>query len=712
MVSAAYKTRIKGSVTSICSDGKHIFLTDNNNYLYILSQETFASVKTISLTPKNENLEIHRFSKAYANFQNHHVHLPLMQNGRSLMLHKKEGSMDKDSIANHHKRIVECAAFDSHGYLLATGGDDGVVNLLDMEHDLNLYSSFFPEPDTISALCFSASNTLIAYGSYAKNFTLMNIQTGSCEATLETEAIVDEIGFFKDRLLVLFQRDGVVLRYDILKKEFRETETHIQYWPTCAITCEENPDFLFIGTKEGKLIAYDMVHDDAVFSIPVHTAGITSLHIRHDLLFVGLSDGVFAAIKLEKHMDEMKVALSVSDFAEAYGVIEKNILLSTHKEYNENIDRSWKEKIYPDLAEKVQRGDIDDAGKMAAPYLHRKYRRKQYDDLLSRQQEFARLNDLIKSGQYRKAYELVGQHCFLRNTELYEMMENSWEKAVVKVRKMLEQGYENNKFAIRKIQTLYNGIIEKTRFLEELIQNDKTFRMAEDLVQKRNFPAYFELCNTFPMLKEALLFKKVLLMADQFVEKVIRLEKKEQYRDALALCRQLESFYHVNQILEDKAIWLAVVVELQNCIEQNKTIEAFDLIMDNAELKEYAFVENYIQSFTEVMDKTREPAYQGNPKAVLAMLGSIIEIRYFLERTKNIMKTAFRNEMEKSTAAKELWRAALKNYTSAFGADSEVERIAFSKGHDEAYYAVRDIQPDGRSVFFETIFKNWDNPES
>jgi hypothetical protein len=122
-------------------------------------------------------------------------------------------------------------------------------------------------------------------------------------------------------------------------------------------------------------------------------------------------------------------------------------------------------------------------------------------DLLSDQKN---LETYITSHQYDKAYELVTQNPLLKNSALYNKLENIWNKTINKAQNLLEKG---EKEIAEQLLKPFIAIPLKRMFIQNLLKDFAEFEKFKMLVTKEKYPLAYSLAKQYPSFKETKYYK-------------------------------------------------------------------------------------------------------------------------------------------------------------------------------------------------------------
>lgn len=427
------------------------------------------------------------------------------------------------------------------------------------------------------------------------------------------------------------------------------------------------------------------------------------MYIHDNELYIGYVDGKFCIIDMQAKMDEFQIALKVNSFADAREVANKNLFLTLDSGYTNLMDELWEKEVYPDIAEYLAKNNFEEAREKAKPFLCRRHRKEAFDLLMEQKAEYDSFNNAVRTGDLELAYQLTDIHGFLRETELYAMLENSWEKIVMKIRSILENKTPSGKELIQKMLKPYTNIRTKKKAIITLLQGYENIQRAEEAVRKKDFSTFFSLSEKFPVIKELTLYKKVMLMTEQYINRVIKLEQEGKYKLAYSSCQKLKPFHIASMTLREKTHSLKEKTMFLDAIESNNMTKTFKMIEGNRELQNIKEFKEYYLQFETDFERALNFAYQGQPANTLQGLCHLLEIPYFTGKVHNIMKVAYLNQIEHNHLSDKEWNMAYYNYTRLFGIDQQILDIARSNKYPADASDVEKIDPDTPKKYVESI---------
>jgi WD40 repeat protein len=218
---------------------------------------------------------------------------------RSSLLTALAGNPYLLTFLHGHSTPVVSIAFSRDGNTLATGSNEGVINLWDTVTHQKLDSFTYPEgpvtalafspdqrtlvvglrenglrlvemttgrqvasltPSEFDALAFSPDGQLLAAGGRHQTISLWDLSTPTLLTTLEGHAApVNQVAFSPDgRLLASSSGDNTVILWDVARREQVGSPLPIDAFPAQAIAFSPDSTRLAVGDNRGTLVLWDV----------------------------------------------------------------------------------------------------------------------------------------------------------------------------------------------------------------------------------------------------------------------------------------------------------------------------------------------------------------------------------------------------------------------------------------------------------------------
>jgi hypothetical protein len=216
------------------------------------------------------------------------------------------------------------------------------------------------------------------------------------------------------------------------------------------------------------------------------------------------------------------------------------------------------------------------------------------------------------------------------------------------------------------------------------LNNYQKYIEADKALSARNFSAYFDLCAKNAFLKETQTYKKTLMFGEQLVAKMQKLESEEIYREALQMAQILSGFTPYASMAIEKVSQLSDLVAFLDVVDNaifgddDAIKTCYELAATNPKFQSTREFQILLKRFADVADIALLRAKEGKSGEALAVLAPYLEVAYWSNKIKDIMKTAYFTEITKAaqTGQKVDWSVAFENYIALFGKDVELENIA------------------------------------
>ena len=255
-------------------------------------------------------------------------------------------------------------------------------------------------------------------------------------------------------------------------------------------------------------------------------------------------------------------------------------------------------------------------------------------DLLRDEKE---LKEYINTKDYSKAYELVKENPFLKQTKEYKELENIWEKTLQAIQTLLEKG------EIEKAKALFepfkNEAIKRNIF-QSLLKDYGEFEKFKNAVINKRYPLAYSLVKNYPILKESVYYKH---MENDFkktfnkAKELIKLGRVEDAKEILKPFRGVsEKAMLIQSLFNEKRLYdlLKKYLLKRDFKEFFELINRYPFLTDT---EEYEKAMNYAKLANK---KANEALYKGDYKTALKLAEILKDFPSFKEEAEDIYKKA------------------------------------------------------------------------
>lgn len=669
MLEITHDTTCHGSIISIGASEKYLFVLDNTYHLTLLHPNTLASLKSILLASKSAPL--HQFSNAMDADDRHHILFTVAKSGKVIHM-KITTKLEKITDTLWHEANIGCMTFDPTGRYYATGGNDGKVHLFAYESSKWL-TSFEIRPDYISDLNFSHDGNYLLSAAYDHHVFLYDTVRIEPAGKFETSSVTESALFFDhNHKVCCITRHKTLEVYDRAEHEIIFCETLFDAWPTVIIT-DENERYIIVGTKQNLLYIISLDTYSVVAKVPLDVQGVSTLKLTDDALFIGTIDGRIMRVDRTVLLTEFETALHVKDYKKATELLEKNALLYFSKEA-EVFDKDWPE-VMTQARKLLELKKIDAAVALTDPFTkHNPKYSQEFLSYFSNSKEIVNLGEYVEKKLFQAAYELIEQFPTFKQLQLYQKLEEYWFLSFKKARRHLATGEYEGKLEAEKILHPFINVPQKEQSIRQLLASASVFENAEKLIKQKEFAAYFQMVEQFSFLESTELYLKTLALGSTLHDKVVRLEQEKLWDKAIELLEFLAAFPTYKKSSIERIKEINRYLQFIENLEEKNYKAAYAQAEESPYIQSSDEFQNLIKEFNTEYEEAYHLAKFGPPKKVLAALEIYFEIPYWNEKTKNIMKVAYANEIKNSALSTIDCKKTLENYIGLFGKDTVLEQ--------------------------------------
>jgi len=661
--------RLDSSVLCLVRHDRLIIALDNVYTLHIIDSTTLALLKSIPLT---KNIEPpHRYSKSFSIATKNEFCIPFVGTKKGIIVEFGQ-SITKKATIDWHDSDLESSAFSPNGKYLATGGQDGKVFLFEQD-TYRLLASLAPRADYISSLVFSSNSELLACCGFDKFTQVFDVNRNKTITVIQTPDVAEECIFFdNDNKIYLVLRNGGSVVYDLWERKTLSNENPFSAWPSVvALTDDER--FAIVGTRSELLYVMELPGNSRALEIKTEFAGVASIFIDKECIYVGSVDGSLAVIDHKVGIQELEVSLKVKDYRRARAVIEQNLFLTIHP-MMKVFDEDWP-AILKDAIALLNENRIDEAVDLTEPFTTDLKKKSEFDFYLMQKNVVANFSEAVKQKEFQKAYDMTLATKFLVKTVAYTELESYWNKSFAQAKKVLE---ENPGLNIRKAEAILKpfDMTVKKELIAQLLKNSKIFLQADAIIKKRDFKAYFALVQQFAFLKDTDLYKKVITLGERMMDDFNELEKSQKYDEAANMAKHLADFPPFKKSVFEKMIFIQQKQLLLGAIGAGQTKKVYEIVSQYESLKALPQFREFIEDFNVKFESAKLFAYDGDAKRTMLAFGVYSEIGYWQDKIASLLKIAYLKEIEKNVTNKQVnWPITVKRYFDRFGKDTEISRL-------------------------------------
>lgn len=490
------------------------------------------------------------------------------------------------SKVDRHHGEVSCIGFDPLSRYMFSCGDDGKTFAIDVKSGKLMFTLPL-HTDTINDIAFSDNGNWVATASYDRRISLFNLMTMSPKIKLKahSEAIIKLLFLSKNRLVSIDKSSSVII-WDIHtgKVLHRIAGVHDD---VVSVSKSDDDKFLFLGTALGYVIVYDLNTYELLSMdyIKLKSSIISMVFNQsNNNLIVGTKDGQLLSYDIFDGESELSDLLKLKQFSSIEKKVKDNPILENTQVY-QLMNKIW-EKTLTNARIALQNGDKKKAEAFFEFFKGVPSKNSKIQETLLEYDEFPKFTLLAKQGKLSLAYSLANNHPMYKESKIYKLLEERWEKSFSQAQKCAIEPHGLQK--AKDILAPYRGISEKTKMIQDLVTQFAVYNRFSKELARKNFKNCFELIKQNKFLKSfpeygvitrygdnlyikvqelmnandthsASKILEVLRDFDDFKEDVIELHKEIEYK---------QKFFNAQEI-DDKISAYNIMSEVESLVNTN-----------------------------------------------------------------------------------------------------------------------------------------------
>lgn len=671
--------RLVGSVLGLSTNENSILCADNFYNICTFSKQTKVIEESLQLSKSAESL--HPFSKCISiSHSSSKVAVGFSKNSQGIVLNATDKIFPVATLTWQKLEITKIAFSPKDNYF-ATGGEDGRV-LVYVGESYNFLLSLPPFPDYISAIAFNEEESLVFGSCYSGKTMIFDIVRNSLIATFESESVIEDAFFYDDNSKVFCVcKNGKIFSYNIKQSTFINTNTLHNAWLT---VCQRVPDsnYALVGGRDNLLHFISLDDGSLLDNIIMDNRGLTALHFKGNLIYLGWSDGALQVGKLDTAKEEMLEALNNNNLTEALKIInEKNIFLKTLGEYQHKLESLWKETLAKAI-DLLAKNQFDEVNALAKPFMSDIKKKEELDYYWQQKEVMLNFLDALEAKNYIEVYKLVEQNTYLKDSMGYMKVEELWEKSFEVCKKLLLQNAQSNIQKAQEILKPFANVKCKKDSVTMLLRNSDKYFEAEREYKAKNFVEYFKLTEKFPFLRETTIYRSALLVGEQIMRRVGVLEQAGDFEKAIEICKLLSSMAPFKIAAGDKTKSIQLKQEFIQLCNERKLTKAFEMAEESDELRSLPECKRLYDNFRDKCKIAFKYANEGDGEKVLNQLKEYLFAECWKDKIASILKIAYLTEFVQNAPGKEgaleniSWKETFQYYIERYGKDEELKKVA------------------------------------
>jgi len=604
---------------------------------------------------------------------------------------------------------LECSAFDNQNRLMATGDNEGKVQVYSCKNG-KLYLSLPRRSDYIATMAFNGDGNILAYAAFDKSVTVYDLHRNKALyiGTGQSDAVIMGLRFLHhSNTMVLAGRDGKVTLYDFFKKKVLRTLMMCPAWPM-SIYVEENDRYVIVADRGGSVHLVNLQDEDSS-SVVLHKAPGAVLDIRNfgNSLYFVCETGEMQAVDMHEAKSALYQAFEAGEYKRCYALINENPLLyfaGVKKKLDEVFDELIKEAITL-----ITAGDLAKAKTNLAPFEADEKHAKKINQTIRIAKKIHEFAQMVRRGELDKAYKTADTESFYKELPVYEKMEKEFKENFEKASLLLTTSPPDNPGA-RELLKPYMTISHKGGLIKNLFASPVPFSRALLLFKQKEYALLQKFFEKYPVLKDS-------PVCQEYNDYVSNLEfffefnmEMQEYKEALESVVVIEKYFpNMALRMKEDIARLKVIISFIHAVEEDAYLVAMGLASRNEfliELPEYRKLDRFLN---QRFDAAVAYARQGNYEKMVKILAPFVKNKNLQSRALSIYKLYYIEQIvaDKSKLDNAAWETLFANYCHWFGVDDELHEIAASVGLIELVeeYDKKGCGPFDPKIFQEVIYQ-------
>ncbi len=544
--------------------------------------------------------------------------------------------------ASKNSGEIETIYIDVQNKYLVTGGMDGRTYMYDLKTGHFLYN-LPSHADYVTAITMTNTTQLIATGSFDGKISVTNINTlKNAIKLLGHNAAIIGIEFLNKGKLVSADKNGGLIIFDFNQQKIHK---RLESSPDeiTAIKVDPNRDFLFVGSKLGRISVYDLKTESLLtHSLHKFSSPITDISIaKNNLLIVGFKSGMIFKNKLIDEEKYMKM-YDAGEYAGIYKELEKSPFVIFSLAY-EKVESKW-EASFQIAKDYLADRKNEEAKTILIPFESVPKKKTLIRMLLNDFEEFNKFKSLVEMRRFALAYSLVLKYPLLEETKEYRMMENEWKRNFNKAQDIILDPRSDS--AVSELFKDFKGIPSKTKQIQQLMKDKTIFNMFKKRTDAKNYKEVLALANQYPFLKELDAYKQFLKIANAAQVSLTKAMASLDYSKAREYIGLLESFEEYAQSAEEAKRELSLLIQLTGYCQSNDIKKLFEITDSlNYEI-ELDCIKKLQAKWNATLDHANSLAAKGDVVGVINSFGEYFKIDSKSDLIKKTILSAYRKKIE------------------------------------------------------------------
>ena len=577
---------------------------------------------------------------------------------------------------SRHKGGVSCIGIDPNSRYMFSCGNDGKIFVIDIKR-AKMAFALPPHPDTINDISFSANGQWVATCGYDRRVMIYNLAMMTKKDVLKAHAKpVMNITFLPKNRLVSIDKDSSAIIWDIYESKIITRLQGIHDEVT-KITTGENGRYLFVATKLGYIIVFDMETYELISKDYIKLSYSVSSFIFDEEskdLIIGTVNGDILVYNIYEGVEDIKKLLSTQDYDSAEKYVKNNPLLKNTEVY-ELLTNLW-EKTMEKAVQYLQAQKKDIAVKLLSRFENIPSKKSIIKKILREYEEYDKFVRFAKEGKFPLAYALANQYKSFKDSKIYKLMEEKWKKDFKIAQKLILD--PRRKDEVNNLLKPYRGIPEKTKDIQEMFQESNIYNKFLVEIGKKNYKGAFEYIKRFPFLKNFPEYEKLIKYGENLYKKSLEYLGKNDITSALRILKVLIDFDDYEKEVEELIKDIEFKIKFFEYVKSDNISKAYEILSMYEELLNTKEGKKLQKEWNEALENASLCASKGDAVCAKEALQKYFKVPSKYNALANIFSWVYMTQLEqalKEKADRKRLENGIKNYVLNFGITEQMENF-------------------------------------
>jgi hypothetical protein len=673
------KIELKKAIVSMFVSDKNTLLTvDEGGNFREYSLEDYKMIN--SLKTKIRNTTWNRRISFSRNAKFLIYGMPSSSNIKVFSLETKEVLYEIED-GFHQNEILSTVTGAENKYFISTSRD-GRAFLWNLKSGTSVFT--FPKHfKPINIATFNSNNTLVATGSEDGQIQIYDITKMKQLKLIRYEEPIRSLEFLSDKYLISLDKSNKVILWRHL--DGKQIKIMLEYNAVITkMVLSKDENFLFLSTIKGSVILYNLLEHKVVnMSYIFVSAPITNILTSLESGDVILSDAKGGIYFYSGEQDQvlLKKYIQARKYQEAYNLILKNDLLKFTQEA-EILEMIWK-KVLAKSKELLETGmkDTIKVELMLEPFAVVPEKKEIIDNILNDFKQFKLLLKFIDKESYYLAYDLVEKHQNLARTKAFKKLEAIWQEYFRRAKvKLFERNGEKE---AKEILNKFAGVSEKAFAIRSLFQQKGVYIQFQNLLKRKDYNGVIKLVKEHRFLETTSEYQNVLKKLDDIYIQMKIAVKKSKLEFAYEKAKILKNINYYKEEVEATLKEIEVRNEFRSVLQSQDLNLIFSMVEEYPYLQEFQTVQKLNKKWKKTVFKAEELASKGEIDEVKEVLQEFYDVQVKFRKMANIFKLAYLIDLQNTvsnhgddlTFMMPILKRGIKNYLLSFGKDQEIKDL-------------------------------------